>query len=222
MVRLQPCGYAASMEPDLKTVLHVGCGAKTIKQMPAGFRDGSWRELRFDIDPGARPHIVGTIQDMAGVATESVDALYSSHNIEHVHAHEVNGVLREFRRVLRPTGFMVITCPDLQCLAEYIAQGKLEAPLYQSAMGPVTPIDILYGHSASIAGGQHYMAHKTGFSSDTLQQHAVDAGFSMMLAGRLPARRELWLVAPKTPLQRDAMIALFESYGQPDVGMAMQ
>jgi predicted SAM-dependent methyltransferase len=38
-----------------------------------------------------------------------MDALYSSHNIEHVFAHEVVPTLKEFRRVLKPDGFVVIT-----------------------------------------------------------------------------------------------------------------
>ena len=53
-----------------------------------------WEEIRFDIDPNASPDIVGAMTDMSGVATASVDAVYSSHNIEHVFAHEVPVALR--------------------------------------------------------------------------------------------------------------------------------
>ena len=59
--------------------------------------------------------------DMAAVQSESMDALYSAHNIEHVYAHEVPVVLTEFLRVLKPTGYLVITCPDLQTVCALVA-----------------------------------------------------------------------------------------------------
>ena len=37
---------------------------------------------------------------MSAVADKSVDAIFSSHNIEHVYPHEVEKVLKEFLRVL--------------------------------------------------------------------------------------------------------------------------
>ena len=63
------------------------------------------------------PDIVGTLLDMSQVQTASVDAVYSSHNIEHVYPHEVPIVLKEFYRVLKDDGIVVLECPDLQqCL----------------------------------------------------------------------------------------------------------
>jgi hypothetical protein len=43
------------------------------------------------------PDIVGTMTDMSAVADASVDALFSSHNIEHLYPHEVPVALAEFR-----------------------------------------------------------------------------------------------------------------------------
>jgi SAM-dependent methyltransferase len=194
-------------------VLHVGCGAKTIEHMPEGFRDGRWQELRFDIDPNARPDFVGTITDMSAVQDGSVDAVYSSHSLEHVYSHEVPGVLREFRRVLKPEGFLVVTCPDLQSLGEAITAGRLEEPLYESSGGPITPLDMIYGHLASLAEGAHYMAHKTGFSRDTLQRHAREAGFAGLAVRRWSAKHELWLIAYREPATKDALMATMKLYG---------
>jgi predicted SAM-dependent methyltransferase len=39
---------------------------------------------------------------MKAVASESVDAIFSSHNIEHLYPHEVPVALAEFIRVLKP------------------------------------------------------------------------------------------------------------------------
>ena len=181
----------------MPSVLHVGCGSATIANMPAGFQDGSWREVRFDINPNVRPDIIGTITDMNAVESDSVDALYSSHNIEHVFAHEVNAVLAEFKRVIKPDGFVAVTCPDLEAVAKHIAEGRLEDPLYISPSGPISPLDIFYGHGAAIARGEVYMAHRTGFTAKTLGEHARAAGFVRYGVRRRPRNFDLWLIGTK-------------------------
>jgi predicted SAM-dependent methyltransferase len=102
--------------------LHVGCGPARKANTTPGFAGPDWRELRLDIDPAVSPDIVGAMTDMAEVAAESVDAVFSSHNIEHLYPHEVPLALGEFARVLRPDGFVVITCPDLQSVCALVAE----------------------------------------------------------------------------------------------------
>ena len=94
------------------TFLHIGCGQKRKNQTTPGFNSPDWQEIRFDIDPAVAPDIHGTMLDMSAVQSSSMDALFSSHNIEHLYPHEVPVALAEFRRVLKPEGFAVITCPD--------------------------------------------------------------------------------------------------------------
>ena len=108
----------------------------------------------MDIDPGVDPDIVGTMTDMAAVPTASVDAVFSSHNIEHLYSHEVPVALGEFIRVLRPDGFAVITCPDLQSVARLIAEDKLIETAYVSPAGPIAPLDIVYGYRPALAAGR--------------------------------------------------------------------
>ena len=199
------------MATELKRVLHVGCGAARIENLPRGFQDGSWKEIRFDINPNVRPDIVGTITDMTNVANKSVDAVYSSHNLEHVYAHEVVGTLREFKRVLKDNGFAVITCPDLQALAEHMKSGKLFDPLYTSPTGGhITPIDVLYGHRASIARGETSMAHRTGFSLRTLLACCKAAKFETALGKR--ATFDLWAIATPVRMAEAQLKALFDAY----------
>ena len=96
------------------------------------------------------------------------DALFSSHNIEHLYAHEVPLALREFRRVLKPEGFVVITCPDLQSICAEVAEDRLTQTAYQSPAGPIAPIDMLYGLRSALARGNLYMAHRSGFTLKVL------------------------------------------------------
>ena len=161
-----------------RTVLHVGCGAPDPAKLPeAFFPAGAWAEMRLDIDPGVMPDIVASITEMPMVPTASVDAVWSAHNLEHLAAHEVPVALAEFHRVLAPGGFVLVTMPDLQQVAELIAQGRLEDPAYMSAMGPIAPLDMLYGYRPAIAGGNAFMGHRTGFVAGSLQAHLERAGF---------------------------------------------
>jgi len=156
-----------SRSSRFKDLLHVGCGPRTKVDL-IGFNSSDWRETRLDIDGRYNPDIISSMTDMGLIATGSFDALYSSHNIEHIYPHEVSVALAEFHRVLKPDGVLVLTCPDLQSVCKMVAQDKLLEPLYQSPAGPISAIDILFGHRASIKNGMHYMAHKTGFTYSAL------------------------------------------------------
>lgn len=162
----------------MSTVLHVGCGFSTIQNLPSLFHDGNWEEIRLDIAEDVNPDIIGTLQDMSLIEDESVDAIYSSHNIEHVWAFEVPQVIREFYRVLKPSGFAITLCPDIISVAQAITQGYLNKPVYESPAGPITAMDILYGFHSDLIKGRHYMAHKTAFTADSLAEAFITNGFA--------------------------------------------
>jgi SAM-dependent methyltransferase len=181
----------------MKTFLHVGCGPQ-YKSEIKGFDNENWKEIRFDIDERVNPDIVGTLIDMSAVETGSVDAIYSAHNIEHVFPHEVPIVLREFHRVLKDDGMVVLRCPDLQSVCEAVADNKLLEPLYETGQGhKISPIDILYGWRMKIALGNEYMAHKGGFTYSVLNDAFIEAGFKMNYGGRNPDIWELFIISFK-------------------------
>ena len=177
--------------------LHVGCGRATKANTIAAFNNGVWEEVRLDIDPDCQPDIVGTIIDMSGVADRSFDAIFSSHNLEHVFPHEAPQVIKEFARVLTDDGFVVLTCPDLQSVCEAVAKDKLLEPLYTSAAGPIAAIDMLYGHRAALATGKYYMAHKCGFTYSALVNLFLSGGFKSVFGGRRELAFDLWILAFK-------------------------
>lgn len=159
-----------------RTVLHVGCGGADRRSLPQLFQRG-WQEIRLDINPDVNPDVIASMLDMSPVASASVDAVFSSHNIEHLHPHEVGIALNEFRRVLNSEGVLVITCPDLQPVCALVAADNLEEMAYLSPAGPIAPIDMLYGHRDAMAKGNLYMAHKTGFTARSLARALADSGF---------------------------------------------
>ena len=192
---------AIPLEFLMKKFLHVGCGPKHKDQTTRGFNASAWTELRLDIDPSVQPDIIGTMTDMSAVAPASVDAVFSSHNIEHLYPHEVPLALAEFKRVLLPTGFVVITCPDLQSVCALVAQDKLTEPAYVSPAGPIAPLDILYGHRPPMARGNLYMAHRCGFTQKVLTATLQAAGFAAVAARRREhPYYDLWALATVAPM----------------------
>lgn len=184
-------------DASARTVLHVGCGPRGSAQLPAIFHGNGWREIRLDIDADVRPDVVASMTDMSPVASGSVDAVYSCHNLEHLYAHEVEVALREFRRVLRDSGRAVVIVPDLQAAARLIVEDKLDKPAYISPAGPITPLDMLYGYRPLVASGNPFMAHKTGFSQRTLADALIRAGFAQATVSREQLAFNLWAVAYK-------------------------
>jgi len=58
------------------------CGTLTKHHTTRGFL--SWNQIRLNINPATVPNVTDIMTDMAVVATASVQAVFRSHNIEHL------------------------------------------------------------------------------------------------------------------------------------------
>lgn len=96
------------------------------------------------------------------VPDASVDAIWSSHALEHVAAAHVQPTLREWRRVLRPSAQAEILVPDLDYVAHY----------WLAHRGTQRALDIMFGNQAN--EGQF---HKTGWCQQSLREALLEAGF---------------------------------------------
>jgi len=172
---VEPTGTAALAQQ--KIVLNAGCGYSSQQNLHVRFRGPEWHEIRVDIDPAVEPDYVCSIAALTPIASESIDAVWSSHNLEHIYRHEVPTALAEFLRVLKSGGILLLTTPNLRKAAEFVARDQLEHEIYRSPAGPITPLDMIFGHTASLARGHGFMAHKTGFTARALQSLLLDAGF---------------------------------------------
>lgn len=196
-----------------RLLLHVGCGQATLTHIASpGLQQPGWREIRLDADAEVFPDIVGTMTDMCRVPDAAVDAVFSSHGIEHLYWHDVPRALREFQRVLADDGFLLVTCPDLQAAARMIAEDRMFDTAYVSAAGPITPFDIVYSYRPFVEANPEWMAHHCGFTLSTLTAALNAAGFAAVLGRQRDAAFDLWVLASKSPRSTAQMQALTADY----------
>ena len=188
--------------------INAGCGLPNDSRIPAFFR--KWRHIRVDINPSVMPDVVANITDLAMIPDGSADAVWSSHCMEHLFAYQVPMALTEFRRVLRKNGFLCVIVPDLQAIAQWIATDRLHEMIYESAAGPVTAHDMVWGFGQAIAGGNSAMAHHCGFTPTLFLQCLKEAGFQEILLRRKSNLELVGLALPEiseSPERRESLLA---------------
>jgi predicted SAM-dependent methyltransferase len=160
-------------------MLNAGSGPGPARRIARMISQQRWEEVRLDIDPEVKPDVVGSITRLdSSFSPQSFDAVWSSHVLEHLYAHEVYPALRQFVRVLKPDGFALIMSPDLEAVAKHILDHGVASVAYESPAGPIRPLDMLYGHTRAIEQGHLHMAHRTGFTAERLGNLLLSAGFS--------------------------------------------
>jgi predicted SAM-dependent methyltransferase len=158
-------------------MLNVGAGSRTIA-LPRHFE--GWKCDRLDIDANVRPDICLDARELTQLPGGTYDAIYSSHNLEHFHRRDAVKVLRGFRHVLKPEGFVEVIVPDLGALFERVVQEKLDVDdvLYNSPAGPIQVRDMIYGYHKEIEeSGNDFFLHKTGYTVKSLSALFVTSGF---------------------------------------------
>lgn len=92
--------------------LNLGCGDKLLP----GY-------VNIDVAParrGARPDVICDLRRLEGFADACADEVLAVHVVEHFWRWEVEDLLREWVRVLKPGGKMVIECPNLVSACEAV------------------------------------------------------------------------------------------------------
>lgn len=132
--------------------------------------------VRLDIDPRTEPDIVASMTDLGDIGP--FDAVACNNALEHLYPHEVVKALREFYRVLKPGGHVVIQVPDLQDVE------PTEDIIPEIGM---SGLHLFYGDPALLEY-QPYMAHHCGFVAESLTRVLRDASFDTMIK-RLPCHQ---------------------------------
>jgi predicted SAM-dependent methyltransferase len=195
-----------------KQVLNCGSGPKSIRKLDAIFDPAAWREIRIDLDPSVEPDFVGSMTDMRKhFRARTFDGIWSSHSLEHLHTHEIPHALAEFRRILRDDGFALISCPDLETVMTLFLERGPDFVVYQSGAGPITPLDMMFGHTRSIASGNLHMAHHSGLTAELLGGLLLQAGFAEAVTKR--QNFDLWALALTEDADRDGILGSLKSAG---------
>lgn len=161
----------------MRKVLNVGGNNKSIA-LPEPFAE--FEHVLLDIDPTGNPDIVCDARELKKLPPAKFDAVYCSHNLEHYYKHDVKKVLAGFFYVLKRDGFVNIRVPDMAAVMRAFVERNLdiEDPLYVSASGPITVLDVMYGYGVEIEqSGKDFYAHKTGFTQKSLMAALQSAGF---------------------------------------------
>ncbi|QYZ70041.1 class I SAM-dependent methyltransferase [Neotabrizicola shimadae] len=179
MDRAEPRTGTAAPLTRRPVLYNLGSGPRRLlSRMPKDGPFAGWSEVTVDLDPGNHPDIVADIADLSGaVADGAADLIWCSHVLEHFHDHQIPAVLAGFLRILAPDGAAVIRVPDLAQVMRRLDETDLERVLYTSPAGPVSVLDVIYGHRASVEAGNLFMAHRTGFTEVSLARRMLEAGF---------------------------------------------
>ena len=132
------------MESEIK--LNIGCG---------------WRNFGPDwehIDGGSYPHLKSKDIFNLPYEDESVSLVYSSHVIEYFDRDEINTLLTEWKRVIKPGGLLRLAVPDFTNMCALYFNGTLEL---NNMLGP------LYG---KMPMGDDTIYHKTVYDFKSLKK----------------------------------------------------
>ena len=179
-LELKPFTHQPSTQ---KKVLNVGGNSKAIALPP---QYEGFEHLLLDIDPAGQPDIVCDARNLTSLSANSFDAIYCSHNLEHYYKHDIPKVLAGFLHTLKEGGIAHIIVPDIGAVMRATLERRLDIDdtLYESQLGPITVLDVLYGYGKQIeSSGQEFFAHKTGFTHTSLAKSLQAAGFSSIFSG---------------------------------------
>jgi SAM-dependent methyltransferase len=164
----------AALATEPRTVLSVGAGTQELEQWVGE----GYKIVRLDIEPRTNPDVLASMTDMGDIGTYNV--VFCCHALEHLYPHEVTQAVKEFYRVLKPGGKVIILVPDLEDVR------PTEEALYRSDCGPISGLHLYYGDPQQIADGFSYMAHHCGFVETTLKNALALAPFEFIETKRLP------------------------------------
>jgi len=142
-----------------KQILDLGCG-------PSHWNFGTEGQVtRCDMRDECEPDYKIDLR-MLPFAPESFDIVFSSHVLEHFGRDELEGVLKEWLKVLKPDGEFRIVVPNLEWAAKEILEGRTSWDA----------LNVLYGSQE-----YHLNFHKNGFTPKRLRFLLEKVGLDVVI-----------------------------------------
>ncbi|MGH8019348.1 MAG: methyltransferase domain-containing protein [Opitutaceae bacterium] len=123
--------------------------------------------ISVDADPDVCPDVVAPATKLP-FENDSVDVIEACHLIEHLLPWDVETAVKEWLRVLKPGGHVVVECPDLGKAVRWLSAHKDFSAFASRGLRP------LFGE---VAGENAYMTHRWGFTPETLAYLFSHYGF---------------------------------------------
>ena len=140
-------------------VAHVGGWGLGLDGTP--FAGLGWTEVACD-----------SLLEISTMAAASLDAVYGPAVVQRLEPQQLPAALADCRRVLKPTGVLLLSCPDLRTLGRLLAEDQLEPVLYVGPTGAIRALDLLYGPPER--------PHRCGFTEKVLVATLQAAGFAQV------------------------------------------
>ena len=145
--------------------LNVGCGDKLL---PGYINIDTAAERR-----GAQPDLICDIRKLDMIETASVDEVLAVHVVEHFWRWEVLDVLKEWVRVLKPGGRLIVECPNLISACEALLRDP-DMAAQPGAEGQRT-MWVFYGDPA---WRDPLMCHRWAYTPKSLSDLMQEAGLA--------------------------------------------
>ena len=170
--------------------LNLGCGDKILE----GYVNVDVAESR----DGKRPDVLCDLHALTPFEDDSADEILSVHVVEHFWRWEVVGVLKEWVRVLKPGGLMILECPNLKSACEAF----LADPEGRAGAGPESD-STMWVFFGDPSWADPLMAHRWGYTPQSLAALMEHVG--LMNVRQEPAQfklrepRDMRVVGQKPP-----------------------
>jgi predicted SAM-dependent methyltransferase len=118
-----------------KVLLNLGCGSTSHPSF-----------INIDATPARHIHYVRGVDDLRPFADQSVDLVYVSHCLEHFKHADVQRVLTEWHRVLKPGGILRLGVPDFDQLIRIYHAASHDVEVIQGVLmgGQTYPLNVHY------------------------------------------------------------------------------
>ena len=143
--------------------LNLGCGDKILP----GYVNVDVVESRA----GKKPDVICDLHELVPFADDSADEVLSVHVVEHFWRWEIRDVLREWVRVLKPGGKMIVECPNIQSACQTFLENPVQNAREDQA-GQRT-MWVFYGDPA---WKDPLMIHRWGYTPESLKALLTEVG----------------------------------------------